>query len=123
VPPLIIALTVLAGGSSVPDLIASVLVAREGRGEMAISNAVGSNIFDICIGLGLPWLLILFVRQETITVATADLWSSTMILLLTVVILFVFLSTNRELSRKEGGVLVLLYVGYVLWIWLGSGSA
>lgn len=118
VPPILIALTVLAGGSSVPDLIASLLVAREGRGEMAVSNAVGSNIFDISIGLGLPWLFVLLTRQETITVGTADLWSSTIILLLTVVILFIFLSTNRELSRKEGGVLVLLYVAYVLWIWL-----
>jgi K+-dependent Na+/Ca+ exchanger-like protein len=120
VPPILIALTVLAGGSSVPDLIASVLVAREGRGEMAISNAVGSNIFVISVGLGLPWLLILLFRQETITVGTADLWSSTMVLLITVVILFVFLSTNRELSRKEGAVLVLLYVAYVLWVWLGG---
>jgi Ca2+/Na+ antiporter len=43
-----------------------------------------------------------------------------MVLLITVVILFVFLSTNRELSRKEGAVLVLLYVAYVLWVWLGG---
>lgn len=120
VPPLLIALTVLAGGSSVPDLIASLLVAREGRGEMAISNAIGSNIFDISVGLGLPWLLILLFRQDAIVVGTADLWGSTMILLLTVVILFVFLSTNRELSRKEGAVLVLLYVAYAMWVWLGG---
>ncbi len=43
-----------------------------------------------------------------------------MVLLFTVVILFVFLSTNRELSRKEGGILVLLYVAYVAWVWLGG---
>ncbi len=121
VPPILIALTVLAGGSSIPDLIASVLVARQGRGEMAIANAVGSNIFDISIGLGLPWLIILLARPGTITVGTADLWSSTVVLLITVVILFVFLSTNRELSRKEGAVLVLLYVAYVFWVWLGGG--
>ena len=120
VPPILIALTVLAGGSSIPDLIASVLVARQGRGEMAVSNAVGSNIFDISIGLGLPWFIILLARPGTITVGTADLWSSTIVLLITVVILFVFLSTNRELSRKEGAVLVLLYVAYVLWVWLGG---
>lgn len=120
VDPLLIALTVLAGGSSIPDLIASVLVARQGRGEMAISNAVGSNIFDISIGLGLPWLIILIARPGTIVVGTADLWVSAMVLLFTVVILFIFLSTNRELSRKEGGILVLLYVVYVLWVWLGN---
>lgn len=121
VPPLIVALTILAGGSSVPDLIASVLVAREGRGEMAVANAVGSNIFDITVGLGLPWLLVLLFSGSSITVGNAGLWSSTLLLLGTVVILFIFLSTEQTLSRREGIILVLLYVAYVLWVWLGGG--
>ncbi|MCA9975717.1 MAG: hypothetical protein KC413_08195, partial [Anaerolineales bacterium] len=110
----------LAGGSSVPDLLASVFVARDGKGEMAISNAVGSNIFDISIGLGLPWLLILIFQGGPIAVGTADLTSSTMVLLSTVVVLFVFLSTGQQLSRREGAVLLLLYAAYVLWMWTGS---
>lgn len=118
VPPILIALTILAGGSSVPDLIASVLVAREGRGEMAVTNAVGSNIFDISIGLGLPWLLVLLAGRNEIPVGTAGLYASTLILLGTVVILFVFANTGKTLSRLEGGILVGLYVVYVLWAWL-----
>ena len=47
---------VLAAGTSVPDALASVSVARAGQGDMAVANAVGSNIFDIWLGLGLPWL-------------------------------------------------------------------
>jgi K+-dependent Na+/Ca+ exchanger-like protein len=117
VNPILIALTVLAAGSSVPDLIASVLVARQGRGEMAVSNAVGSNIFDITVGLGIPWLIILLVKGETILVSTGDLWSSTFVLLFTVVILFVFLSTGRVLSRLEGAILLGMYIFYVLWVW------
>ncbi|MCA9958909.1 MAG: calcium/sodium antiporter [Anaerolineales bacterium] len=120
VPPILVALTILAGGSSVPDLLASVFVARDGKGEMAISNAVGSNIFDISIGLGLPWLLILIFQGGPIAVGTADLASSTMVLLSTVVVLFVFLSTGQQLSRREGAVLLLLYAAYVLWMWTGS---
>ncbi|MCA9940083.1 MAG: calcium/sodium antiporter [Anaerolineales bacterium] len=120
VHPVIIALTVLAAGSSVPDLIASLLVAREGRGEMAISNAVGSNIFDISIGLGLPWLLVILLQQRNITVGTDGLSQSVFILLVTVVILFIFLSTGRRLTRVEGAILVLIYIGYVLWMWLGG---
>ncbi|MCB8966375.1 MAG: hypothetical protein H6660_05720 [Ardenticatenaceae bacterium] len=120
VPPILVALTILAGGSSVPDLLASVFVARDGKGEMAISNAVGSNIFDISIGLGLPWLLILIFQGGPIAVGTADLTSSTMVLLSTVVVLFVFLSTGQQLSRREGAVLLLLYAAYVLWMWTGS---
>ena len=61
IPKAIIALTVLAVGTSIPDLISSVLVAKQGRGGMAISNAFGSNIFDILIGLGVPWLITLSI--------------------------------------------------------------
>jgi len=49
--------TVLAAGTSVPDAIGSLLVARDGQGDMAVSNAIGSNVFDILLGLGLPWTL------------------------------------------------------------------
>jgi K+-dependent Na+/Ca+ exchanger-like protein len=120
VPAILVALTILAGGSSVPDLISSVLVSKKGRGEAAVSNAIGSNVFDISVGLGLPWLLVLLFQQDTIIVGTEDLISSTYVLLATVVILFVFLTTDRTLSRREGAVLILLYVIYLVWAWLSS---
>ena len=118
--PVVVALTILAAGTSVPDLFASVVVARQGRGDMAVANAVGSNVFDILIGLGLPWLLVLLAQGGTITVGTADLFTSTMLLLGTVVLLFVFLSTGRKLSRVEGAILILAYALYVLWVWFAS---
>ena len=118
VPAILVALTILAGGSSVPDLISSVLVAKKGRGEAAVSNAIGSNIFDISIGLGLPWLLVLLFQQDTIIVGTEGLLSSTYVLLGTVVVLYIFLTTDRTLSRREGAILLLLYLVYVLWAWL-----
>ena len=46
-------MTILAAGTSVPDLITSVIVARKGLGDMAVSSSVGSNIFDITVGLRL----------------------------------------------------------------------
>ena len=55
--PAIMGVTVLAAGTSVPDAIGSLLVARDGQGDMAVSNAIGSNVFDILLGLGLPWTL------------------------------------------------------------------
>ncbi len=119
-PPLIIALTVLAGGSSVPDMIASVIVAKEGRGDMAVANAVGSNIFDITIGLGLPWAIMLILRGTTIDVGMENLWISTAVLLGTVFILFAMLIIRRGLGKLEGGILIALYVAYVLWAWIGS---
>lgn len=45
-------LTILAAGTSIPDLITSVIVARKGLGDMAVSSSVGSNIFDITVGYG-----------------------------------------------------------------------
>ena len=50
-------ITFLAAGTSVPDAMASVMVARQGQGDMAVSNTIGSNVFDICIGLALPWFV------------------------------------------------------------------
>jgi len=121
IPPVIVALTILAGGTSVPDLISSVIVARQGRGEMAVANAVGSNIFDVLVGLGLPWLIAMVFQGAQIHVGTENLWLSVLILLATVVILFVFLTTHRLLSRFEGWILLLVYAGYVVWTWLGGG--
>ena len=118
ISPVIVALTILAAGTSVPDAFASIVVARQGRGEMAIANAVGSNIFDILIGLGLPWLLALVFLGDTITIGTEGLWTSALVLLGTVVLLFVFLTTNRKLSRWEGWILVAAYAVYVVWVWI-----
>ncbi|MCW5211868.1 calcium/sodium antiporter [Desulfobulbus sp. TB] len=124
IPPVIVALTLLAAGTSAPDMISSVVVARQGRGDMAVANAVGSNIFDILIGLGLPWLLAMGIGMMNggsvfVAVGTADLLNSTLVLLGTVFILFIFLYTERTLSRIEGGILIALYMIYVLWIALG----
>jgi Ca2+/Na+ antiporter len=49
-PAEIMGLTFLAAGTSIPDLITSVLVARKGLGDMAVSSSVGSNIFDVTVG-------------------------------------------------------------------------
>lgn len=51
VPSEIMGLTFLAAGTSIPDLITSVLVARKGLGDMAVSSSIGSNIFDVAVGL------------------------------------------------------------------------
>merc|ERR1719154_445726 len=53
----VMGLTFLAAGTSVPDLITSVLVAKEGKGDMAVSSSIGSNLFDVTVGLPGPWLL------------------------------------------------------------------
>ena len=123
IPPVIVALTLLAAGTSAPDLMASVDVAREGRGGMAVANAVGSNTFDLLVGLALPWTIALSILGLSgIDVGTGDLWVSIGILVATTMILAVFLTSKRELSRREGIVLLLLYAVFVIFT-LASGTA
>lgn len=56
IPDVVMGLTILAAGTSVPDLLSSVIVAKQGEGDMAVSSSIGSNIFDVAFGLPLPWL-------------------------------------------------------------------
>ena len=116
IPPVIVALTLLAAGTSAPDLMSSVDVAREGRGGMAVANAVGSNTFDLLIGLALPWTIALVLQGAGLIHVGADnLWTSLGILVATTLVLFVFLETKRDLSRREGWILLLLYAVFVLY--------
>jgi len=50
-------LTLLAAGTSIPDCLSSVAVAKRGHGDMAVSSSIGSNIFDVLLGLPLPWFI------------------------------------------------------------------
>ena len=115
-PPVIVSLTLLAAGTSAPDLIASVNVAQDGRGGMAVANAVGSNIFDILVGLGVPWLITLLFVDPDLHVGTDNLIESVFLLSMTTVILYIFLNTQRVLTRIEGWALLGTYALYVMYI-------
>lgn len=116
IPEAIIALTVLAAGTSVPDLISSIIVAKQGRGGMAISNAIGSNIFDILIGLGLPWFIMLSISEKVIPVSTENLLSSIILLFATVLVIFFLLLVRKwKIGYKAGWFLIILYVIYIFW--------
>ena len=114
--PTFVALTILAAGTSIPDLIGSIVVAKQGRGDMAVSNAVGSNIFDILFGLGLPWMIALIIHPGAITVSTENLAASIFLLFATVVAtLFLLIARNWRLGRRSGLVLISLYVIYCIY--------
>ncbi|XP_072260484.1 sodium/potassium/calcium exchanger 2 isoform X2 [Pyxicephalus adspersus] len=87
----IMGLTILAAGTSIPDLITSVIVARKGLGDMAVSSSVGSNIFDITVGLPMPWLLFsISHNMQPVPVSSNGLFCA--IILLFIMLLFVILS-------------------------------
>lgn len=111
-----LALTVLAAGTSLPDLIGSIVVAKKGRGDMAVSNAIGSNIFDILFCLGFPWLLVLSSGKEYIEVGTDNLTASVILLFATVVSLtFMLIVRNWKIGHKSGLILIGLYICYVIY--------
>jgi len=61
-PSTVLGLTILAPATSIPDLLSSILVARKGEGNMAVSSSIGSNIFDILVGLPIPWFVFSIVN-------------------------------------------------------------
>uniref|UniRef100_UPI003217AFC4 calcium/sodium antiporter n=1 Tax=uncultured Draconibacterium sp. TaxID=1573823 RepID=UPI003217AFC4 len=114
IPEAIIALTVLAVGTSIPDLFSSIIVAKQGRGDMAVSNAIGSNIFDILVGLGLPFLIVMSMSGEAISTG-GNLVSSALILAASVVLLVLLLLVKKwKVGKLTGGILIATYIFYVL---------
>ena len=117
IPAVIIGLTVLAAGTSIPDLMSSMIVAKQGRGGMAISNAIGSNIFDILIGLGLPWLLMLLLKGKNIIVGNNDLNTSVIFLFATIVVVLGLLIIKKwKIGKSSGLIMILLYLSYLVWV-------
>lgn len=120
IPTAIIALTILAGGSSIPELISSTIVARQGRGDMAIANAVGSNIFDIQMSLGLPLLIYTATKGTLTDVGGANIVSSVLLLFFTLIVVISLLASQKfKASRPFGIFLVFLYFVYVIAAYLG----
>lgn len=119
VSEVIIGLTVLAAGTSVPDLISSMIVAKKWRGDMAVSNALGSNIFDIGICLGLPWIIYLAIKQQPIPVKSDDLFISIATLLgVVILVVWTFVVTKFRIHKPVWYVFIGAYALYVWWaIW------
>lgn len=120
VSPAIIGLTILAGGTSVPELISSAIVSKEGRGDMAISNAIGSNIFDILMSLGLPLFIFTLKNGELDGVGAENISSSILLLFATLIAVLALLASQKfKAGKKFGWVLIGSYVLYVIAAYAG----
>lgn len=120
IPPVLIALTVLAAGTSVPDLLSSVIVAKRGKGDMAVSNAIGSNIFDIQICLGLTWAIAMVVRGGFISVSTENIVSSIILLVVSIIYLAIALIIRKwRIGRTFGVIFIGTYILYIIAVYNG----
>ncbi|KAM6953335.1 sodium/potassium/calcium exchanger 3-like [Aplochiton taeniatus] len=117
IPEVIMGITFLAAGTSVPDCMASLIVARQGMGDMAVSNSIGSNIFDILLGLGFPWALrtLMVDYGSVVYINSKGLVYSVILLLASVILTVLSVHLNRwKLDRRLGLCLMLLYAIFLL---------
>lgn len=104
-----IGLTIIAIGTSLPELVTSITATRKGDSGLALGNAIGSNLFNILFILGMSATIYpLNVLSESII--------DCIILLVSAVILYVFARTKKTMNRWEGIVCVFLYVGYTAYL-------
>jgi cation:H+ antiporter len=104
-----IGLTIIAIGTSLPELVTSITATRKGDSGLALGNAIGSNLFNILFILGMSATICpLNVLSESII--------DCIILLVSAVILYVFARTKKTMNRWEGIVCVFLYVGYMAYL-------
>lgn len=105
----VVGLTVVAGGTSLPELATSVVAARKGQSAIAIGNVIGSNVFNILLILGLT-ATISPLQIEGIT--TIDM----AVMLLSVALVWLFSFTKFTVERWEGALLVVGYLAYLGWL-------
>ena len=105
----VIGLTIVAGGTSLPELATSVVAARKGQSALAIGNVIGSNVFNILLILGAT-ALICPMQIDGIT------YIDMATMLVSVVVLWLFSFTKFKVERWEGAVLTLGYAAYLAWL-------
>lgn len=105
----VIGLTVVAGGTSLPELATSVVAARKGQSAMAIGNVLGSNVFNILMILGVTSVITPMHIQGITLVDILMMGFS-------VVPLWLFSYTKYKVERWEGAVLALMFVAYMAWL-------
>lgn len=105
----VVGLTIVAGGTSLPELATSIVAARKGQSGIAIGNVVGSNVMNILLILGLTGLI---CPMPCAGITGVDLT----VLLGSMVLLWLFSFTKYKVERWEGTVLVLVYAAYLVWL-------
>jgi len=116
IPIEIMGLTFLAAGTSVPDLITSVIVAKKGLGDMAVSSSIGSNIFDVTVGLPFPWILKSAITNGApIQVESEGMFCSIALLFAMLIFVFVSIAAYKwRMTKGLGGIMFLLYGAFVV---------
>ena len=105
----LVGLTIVSIGTSLPELVTSIVAARKNEVDMALGNAIGSNIFNILMVLGIASAIspIAFLTENLVDIAILMVFS---------VLVWIFAWTKKKLTKPEGAVMLLLYAAYVVYI-------
>ena len=117
IPDSIMGITFLAAGTSVPDAYASIHVAKLGQADMAVSNSIGSNVFDILVGLALPWFVeTTMIEPGTVsTINSQGLVYAVILLFLSLVVTIVLFHIHKwTLNPKLGKMMLGTYAVFIV---------
>ena len=105
----LVGLTIVSIGTSLPELVTSVVAARKNEVDMAVGNAVGSNIFNILMVLGISSAIspVALIRENIIDIVLRMVFS---------VMVWIFAGTRKKIERKEGIIMVVVYLVYCAYI-------
>ena len=105
----VIGLTIVAGGTSLPELATSVVASRKGNSGIAIGNVLGSNVFNILMILGITGLI---TPMSIHGITQVDLT----MLVVSMILLWLFSFTKYRIERWEGAILSILFIGYIIYL-------
>jgi cation:H+ antiporter len=105
----VVGLTIVAGGTSLPELATSIVAAYKGRAALAIGNVIGSNVFNILLIVGIT-AVVHPMRIMGITIV--DL----MMMLISIGLMWLFAITKYYVSRREGWLLIFTFIAYMGWL-------
>mgnify|MGYP002618925656 CR=1 FL=1 len=105
----LVGLTIVSIGTSLPELVTSVVAARKNEVDMALGNVIGSNIFNILLILGVAAAIspVTFIKENIIDI---------IILIIMSTVVWIFAWTSKKINRKEGIIMLLVYVVYMVYI-------
>ncbi|PSW56464.1 calcium/sodium antiporter [Photobacterium leiognathi] len=114
---LVIGLTIIAVGTSLPELAASIASIYKGEDDMAVGNIIGSNVFNILAVMGIPGLL-----NPSVLSPFAMSRDFYVMLALSVLLLLMALGKRRRINRVEGGILVICFIAYQAYLFLNVSA-
>ena len=110
----VIALTVIAFGTSLPELVTTITAAKKNEDDLLVGNIIGSNIFNICVVLGIPVALFGAITPKSFEVL--DL----VMLIVSAVVLYFCARSGQKITRAEGAMMLVLFASYYSIIVMGA---